>query len=56
MEALLITRVGEREWTRESLFDTECRRCAPRRLHEFCSATVARCLAPARSRFSRFGP
>jgi protein-L-isoaspartate(D-aspartate) O-methyltransferase len=23
MEALLITRVGEREWTRESLFDTE---------------------------------
>jgi protein-L-isoaspartate(D-aspartate) O-methyltransferase len=23
MEALLITRVGEREWVRESLFDTE---------------------------------
>ncbi len=38
MEALLITRVGEREWTRESLFDTELpplRNVAPSRTFEF---------------------
>jgi protein-L-isoaspartate(D-aspartate) O-methyltransferase len=38
MEALLITRVGEREWTRESLFDTELpslRGAAPARSFEF---------------------
>ena len=38
MEALLITRVGEREWVRESLFDTELpplRNAAPSRIFEF---------------------
>ncbi len=38
MEALLITRVGEREWTRESLFDTELsplRGLAPVKTFEF---------------------
>lgn len=38
MEALLITRVGEREWTRESLFDTELpplRGAAPVKTFEF---------------------
>jgi protein-L-isoaspartate(D-aspartate) O-methyltransferase len=38
MEALLITRVGEREWVRESLFDTELpplRNLVPPRTFEF---------------------
>ncbi|MDG4597990.1 MAG: protein-L-isoaspartate O-methyltransferase [Candidatus Contendobacter sp.] len=38
MEALLITRVGEREWSRESLFDTELpplRNAAPVKTFEF---------------------
>jgi protein-L-isoaspartate(D-aspartate) O-methyltransferase len=38
MEALLITRVGEREWTQESLFETELpplRGAAPARTFEF---------------------
>ncbi|MDG4548921.1 MAG: protein-L-isoaspartate O-methyltransferase [Candidatus Contendobacter sp.] len=38
MEALLITRVGEREWIRESLFDTELpplRNAAPVKTFEF---------------------
>ncbi|MCC9000733.1 MAG: protein-L-isoaspartate O-methyltransferase [Candidatus Contendobacter sp.] len=38
MEALLITRVGEQEWIRESLFDTELpplRNAAPVRIFEF---------------------
>ncbi|HAS51297.1 MAG TPA: protein-L-isoaspartate O-methyltransferase [Gammaproteobacteria bacterium] len=38
MEALLITRVGEQEWTRESLFDTELpplRGAAPIKTFEF---------------------
>ena len=38
MEALLITRVGEREWTQESLFETELpplRGAAPARAFEF---------------------
>lgn len=38
MEALLITRLGEREWLRESLFDTELpplRNAAPPRVFEF---------------------
>ncbi len=38
MEALLITRIGEREWLRESLFETELpplRNAAPPRVFEF---------------------
>jgi protein-L-isoaspartate(D-aspartate) O-methyltransferase len=38
MEALLITRVGEQEWARESLFDTELpplRNAGPVKTFEF---------------------